>query len=175
MKVFNWLFGKKDPPKEPGATPAEAPKSWGSASLASDRPKKPAFVVGTEPAGDATPEVVRIGAIGGRIVNVTQKCIEYIDMAGQEQFVDLDECAKNWARRHDDHRQKFFPLPGATEQGITAWNARCVGQRAATDNSPWVEFMNKRKTRFEFGTYEAIYGELLEPLMRAGWHTFDTT
>jgi hypothetical protein len=65
-------------------------------------------------------------------------------------------------------------LPGATEQSAAAWNARCVGQRGASDNPPWVEFMNARMTRFEFATYEALYSELLTPLRREGWQTFDT-
>jgi hypothetical protein len=139
MGILNWLFGKKDPPKGSGATAAGATKSEGSESLANDCPEKPAVIVGTMPAADATPEVIRIGASGARIVSVTQKRIEYIDVAGQEQFVDLEECATNWAGWHDNHSQEFLPLPGATEQGITAWNARCVGQRGATDDPPWAE------------------------------------
>ena len=43
-------------------------------------------------------EVVRIGASGARIVRVTQERIEYIDMAGQDQFIDLEECARIWGR-----------------------------------------------------------------------------
>jgi hypothetical protein len=30
------------------------------------------------------------------------------------------------------------------------------------------------ETRFEFGSYQALYQELLTPLEQAGWHTFDT-
>jgi hypothetical protein len=118
-------------------------------------------------------EVVRIGVSGARIVAVTRQRIDYIDMVGQERFIDLEECAKGWAQLHDDRSQEFLPLPGATEQGIAAWNASCVGQRGALDNPPWAEFMNERNTRFEFGTYEALYEQLLRPLKRAGWHTFD--
>jgi hypothetical protein len=115
-------------------------------------------------------EVVRVGASGARIVAVTRQRIDYIDMAGQEQFIDLEECASRWGRWHDDRSQEFLPMPGATEQGIAAWNARCVGQRGFQ----WAEFMNERNTRFEFATYEALYTELLDPLRQAGWHTFDT-
>jgi hypothetical protein len=52
-------------------------------------------------------------------------------------------------------------LPGASEQGIAAWSARCVGLRGALDDPPWAEFLNERNTRFEFGSYEALYAELL--------------
>jgi hypothetical protein len=119
-------------------------------------------------------EIVRIGASGARIVAVTRQRIDYIDMAGQEQFIDLEECARRWGRWHDERSQEFLPLPGATEQGIAASNARCVGKRGALDNPPWAEFRNERNTRFEFGSYEALYTELLGPLRQAGWHTFDT-
>jgi hypothetical protein len=105
---------------------------------------------------------------------VTRQGIDYIDMAGQERFIDLEECARGWGRWHDDRSQEFLPLPSATEQSIAAWNARCVGQRGALDNPPWAEFMNERNTQFEFGTYEALYDELLRPLKRVGWHTLDT-
>jgi len=126
------------------------------------------------PAADTTPEVIRIGASGARIVSVTPKRIEYIDLAGQAQFIDLEKCAKNWVAWRDDHRQDFVLWPGATEEGSAEWNARCVGERGALDQPPWAEFMNERKTRFEFETYEALDEEMLDPLLQAGWHTFDT-
>jgi hypothetical protein len=119
-------------------------------------------------------EVVRIGESGARIVAVTRERIEYIDMAGQERFVDLEECAGAWRQWHDDHRSEFLPLPGASAQDIVAWNARCVGVRGACDNPPWAAFRNQRNTRFEFASYDALYRELLNPLGKAGWHTFDT-
>jgi hypothetical protein len=149
MGIFNWLFGKPEAPKEP------------------------AKVAVTMPATDTTSEVIRIGASGARIVKVSQKRIEYVDMAGKQQFIDLEICAKNWVGWHDQHAHEFFPLPGASDEDVTTWNARCVGQRGALDNPPWAEFTNERKTRFEFETGEALYRELLGPLMQAGWHTFD--
>jgi hypothetical protein len=118
-------------------------------------------------------EIVRIGASAGRIVTVTPRRIHYIDVAGQEQVIDLETCARSWGRWHDAHSREFLPLPGATEQSIRAWNARCVGQRDLSAEPPWVAFLNERNTRFEFETYEAVYLELLGPLEKAGWHTFD--
>jgi hypothetical protein len=120
------------------------------------------------------PEVIRVGTSGARIVRVTRELIEYIDTTGQERFVDLEECARNWGRWHDERRQEFLPLAGASPPSIAPWNARCVGRRGALGNPPWAEFMNERKTRFEFRTYQDLYGELLRPLKQAGWHTFDT-
>jgi hypothetical protein len=119
-------------------------------------------------------EVVQVGASGARIVAVTHQRIDYFDMAGQARSIDLEECARSWGRWHDEHRREFLPLPGSSEQGIAAWNARCVGERGALDNPPWAEFRNERATRFVFETRDALYLELLTPLRKAGWHTFDT-
>src|SRR5262245_8204046 len=43
-------------------------------------------------------EIVRMGASGARIVAVTRQRIDYLDMAGREQFIDLEECARRWGR-----------------------------------------------------------------------------
>lgn len=142
-------------------------------------------------------EVIRVGTSSARIVRLTRKYIEYIDMAGQDQFIDLEECARMWKRWHDVHSHEFFPVPGRwarwhdlhshellptpellpgppSHADIDAWNARCVGQRGGGYPLWWAEFMNERKTRFEFGTWEALWRKLQGPLMVAGWNTFDT-
>lgn len=123
---------------------------------------------------EAAPEVHRIGPSGAHIVSVTQKRIEYTDAAGRGQFVDLEECARNWVRWSHDHRQEFLPLGGASQAEIDAENARTVGLRGGGYPLWWAEFMNERKTRFEFGTWEALWGKLQGPLMAAGLRTFDT-
>jgi hypothetical protein len=41
------------------------------------------------------PEIVRIGVSNARITCVTPQRVEYVDEAGQECFVDLDECSRN--------------------------------------------------------------------------------
>lgn len=121
------------------------------------------------------PEVVQIGAPGVYIARVTQKRIEYVDMKGQEQFIDLEECARNWVRWYDDHNQEFISMPGVSKTEIDAENARCVGQRGGGSQPVyWVAFMNERKTRFEFRTWQALWRQLQVPLIEAGWGTFDT-
>ena len=77
-------------------------------------------------------------------------------------------------RWHDEHIQEFTLFPGSTKADRDAWNVRCVGKRGVLDHPPWVQFMNERNSRFEFGNYEALYAELLGPLMEKAWHTFDT-
>ena len=121
-----------------------------------------------------TLEVIRVGASDARILRVTQARIDYIDMRGRRQSIDLEECAKNWMRWYGDHIQEFILIPGSSESDSDSWKARCVGERGALDHPPWVQFMNERNSRFEFRNYEALYGELLVPLMQKGWHTFDT-
>jgi len=43
-------------------------------------------------------EVFRVGSSRARIVRVTLERIEYLDMAGQDQVIDLKECARNCTR-----------------------------------------------------------------------------
>ena len=78
---------------------------------------------------EAAPEVHRIGPSGAHIVRVTEKRIEYTDAAGRGQFVDLEECARNWERWCHDHGQEFLLLGGASQAEIDAENARTVGLR----------------------------------------------
>jgi hypothetical protein len=121
-----------------------------------------------------TSEVIRVSTAGARILGVTQERIEYIDMAGQGQVVDLKECARNYVRWYDEHRREFLPLCGASQVEIDAEVARCVGQRGGPNPLWWIELMNGRKTRFEFETWEASVMQLQGPLMVARWNTFDT-
>ena len=120
-------------------------------------------------------ETIRIGVSGARIVAVTRKRIDYIDMAGKEQFIDLEESAKGFGLWYAS--QEFLSFgdasEGSFEESIAAWNANCVGKRGALEDPPWAEFMNARNTRFEFATEGALYGYLLVPLEQVGWDTFD--
>src|SRR5664279_5360434 len=102
------------------------------------------------------PEIVRVGDSGARILRVTQESIEYLDMTGQSQSIDLQDCARNWVRWHGEHSEEFIPVPCASQIDIDMENAHCVGQRGADDRSWWIELMNQRKTRFEFETWEAL-------------------
>lgn len=115
-------------------------------------------------------ERVRIGVARARVTSVTPKRVEYLDELGQEWFVDLEQCARNWVQYCSDHEQDFERVPGVSAESAARWRARCVGQRSLT----WVEFMNARCTRLEFESNQAAYAHLLTPLRKAGWHTFDT-
>src|SRR5580658_6855956 len=90
-------------------------------------------------------EVIPVGASEDRIVRVTPDRIEYIDLAGQDQVIDLDECATNWVQYWKDQSTDFIFMPRATQESVDAWNARCVGRRGREGTLYWVELMNERK------------------------------
>ena len=117
--------------------------------------------------------VIHVGASGARITHVGPQRIGYFDTAGQEQFIELKECSSNWVRWFDDHRDGFVVASDVSEADIAAENARCVGLCGGFGPF-WVEFMNEQKTRFEFDSNVAREKELLEPLMEAGWDTYDS-
>jgi hypothetical protein len=119
------------------------------------------------------PEIVRIGNGHAGINSVTAERVEYRDEAGQDRFLDLRQCARNWGGHREQNGRDFILLPGVSTNSADAWNLRCVGMRGILDDPPWVEFINERRTRFEFPSEETAYADLLGPLQEAGWHTFD--
>jgi hypothetical protein len=137
--------------------------------------------------GGLAPEVKRMSASGAHIVCITHELIEYVNTAGKRQFIDLEECARNWMRYRHDHSHEFISLPPVPEIKFEDYGAaallfnfkdsRCVALRDTY--AGWVEFMNDRKTRFEFPAGQGfggdIWRELLMPLLQVGWCTFDTT
>jgi hypothetical protein len=116
------------------------------------------------------PEIVRISVANARIKCVTPQRVEYLDEAGQECFVDLDKCARNWVQLQNEDEGEFDLL--TSEDSAAACSSRCVGERGLLDDPPWVEFTNKRRTRFEFGSYYEAY-TLLAPLTKARRRTID--
>jgi hypothetical protein len=111
-------------------------------------------------------EIVRIGVTNARIKCVTPQRVEYRDEAGQECFVDLDKCLRIPVQIYYEN-----------EGDLVLWtsdgsDSRCVARRSSLDHSPeWVEFTNKRRTRFEFRSYKEACNTLLQPLRKAGWST----
>jgi len=123
-------------------------------------------------------ECVRIGTGPARITQVTDQKVEYIDEGGRELFVDLQECERifgaleiaglfppsddmDWASVADG-------ISSSSEQTVPA--GRCVGLRGALDDPPWFQFLNLRRTQFEFKDRDALDAELLIPMGRM---TFD--
>ena len=123
------------------------------------------------------------GADGLFIKDITRQQVSYSDEAGRDMYVDLEECARiyhclqetgqfppgddtDWARLAD-----AFPNFAA----IDVSRARCVGLRAVLDEPPWFQFLNRRRTQFEFTDYEHIQAQLRVPLGHVGWSSWDAS
>ena len=123
-------------------------------------------------------ELVRVGVGNARITRITDQKVEYTDENGRELFVDLEECARiggcleiaglfppsddlDWASMAD----------AISGQGLEV-SEGCVGLRGALDQPPWFQFLNRRRTQFEFKDYDSIDAELLMPMNRM---TFDAS
>jgi hypothetical protein len=100
--------------------------------------------------------------LAARIKCVTPQRVEYFDEAGQECFVDLDECARNWRLRNED--EDDFDLL-TSEDSAARRKPRYVGGRGLLEYPPWIEFANKSRTRFEFEPLNEGYG-LIIPLKK---------
>jgi hypothetical protein len=121
------------------------------------------------------PEIVRIGVAKARIKCVTPQRVEYLDEAGLECFVDLEECSRNCIQSDDESEGDFALFTSEDREGAAAWSSRrirYVGLRGMLDDPPWIEFTNKRRTRFEFGSSNEAVGLKLQ-LMQARWRTLD--
>ena len=128
-------------------------------------------------------ELVRIGTGQTLIKDITREQVSYTDEAGRDMHVDLEECARiyhclqetgqfppgddtDWTRLADT-----FPNFSAIDVSF----ARCVGLRAVLDEPPWFQFLNRRRTQFEFPDYEHIQTELRVPLGHVGWSSWDAS
>ena len=114
------------------------------------------------------PEIVRIGVSNARITCVTPQRVEYVDEAGQECFVDLDECSRNSVQSHIKDEGDSVVLTSEDRDAV----ARYVATRDLLHDPAWIEFKNKRRTRFEFASSNEARGLKLQ-LMRLRWHTDD--
>ncbi len=115
------------------------------------------------------PEIVRIGLVNARIQSRTSSDrVKYLNEAGQKCFVDLKECARNMVQLH--HKDDADAVLEASQGFFDSFYTSFVGQHGLLDDPPWVEFMNERRTRFEFGS-EQEGRALLRLLRGCGWRT----
>ena len=116
------------------------------------------------------PEMVRIGVANAQIKCVTPQRVEYFDEAEQECFIALEECARSWVQLHNQNEDDLVLLTSEDKAGRrTEFHVARRGSHA--DSPEWIEFTNKRHTRFEFRSYKEAYNTLLQPLRKAGWYT----
>ena len=129
-------------------------------------------------------ELVHIGCGPADIVAVTGARVEYSDDSGRGLVVDLEECARVYRCLRE---AGAFP-PGEdcdwgalidTVAGFAALELplpAVVGLRAAIDEPPWFQFLNRRRTQLEFKDYDHIQSALLRPLAAAGnWYSWDAS
>src|SRR5258708_14720042 len=128
-------------------------------------------------------ELVHIGSGRADIVVIEKSSVTFTDDIGRHLAIDLGECA----RIHNCLREiGAFPpgedldwgaiidkIPGFSalplpEQGV-------VGLRAAVDDRPWFQFLDRRRTQFEFTDYEHIQGTLLQPMGAGSWGGADAS
>lgn len=121
-----------------------------------------------------------MGVGPAKISEITPTKIAYIDSRGVDQFVDLKESARtcsvlegtgawpppedlNWAAYAAAHPE-FYKRD--VKYGL-------VGMRGAVDEPPWFQFFDRRRTLFEFEDRDTIYNELITPMARHGWQSWD--
>ncbi len=122
--------------------------------------------------------VIRIGANAATVISVTQNYVVFVDEEGDSHSIDLEECHRNYVAWITKGRNQgdIIDLEGPifrvrSESGYG--QGRCVGFRGAFDHSAWMSFANEPPTMFEFRSRDELYQQLLTPLMRVGWNTFD--
>jgi hypothetical protein len=126
-------------------------------------------------------ELVRIGTGPARIVQVAGSTVQYTNASGAGLSVDLEECAQIYQLLNDaglfppDDKLDWATLADAIPGFSTLYpsQSRCVGLRGALDTPPWFQFLNRRRTQFEFKDYDAFQRELRRPLGQAGWNSWD--
>jgi len=127
-------------------------------------------------------ELVRIGTDQARVLQVARQAVTYLDGSGVERSVDLQECARVYLALY---RSGNFPPADDTDWTAIAaahpasesesQTRGCVGLRAVIDDPPWFQFFDHRRTQFEFGDSDTIRNELVIPLARFGWQTWDAS
>jgi hypothetical protein len=127
-------------------------------------------------------ELVRIGTGPARILQVAQQAVTYVDGSAIERSVDLQECARTYLALY--RSGNFPPTDDADWTAIAAAHPvsgseplpyGCVGLRAVVDDPLWFQFLDHRRTQFEFADADAIRNELVTPLARLGWQTWDAS
>jgi hypothetical protein len=129
-------------------------------------------------------ELVHIGHAPADIIAIAGSRVEYTDDNGNGLVVDLEECARVYRCLRDlrafppdealDWSTLIDEVPGFATLELPV--QAVVGLRGAVDEPPWFQFLNRRRTQFEFRDYDHIQSALLEPLAPAGnWYSWDAS
>ncbi|MBB6214121.1 hypothetical protein HNQ80_000190 [Anaerosolibacter carboniphilus] len=108
------------------------------------------------------------------IKSITSKGINYSDEAGEEKFIDFEECNENWIQ----YRKRTEKLDDEKLANIKN-NDKCIGQRDICANPIFIEFFTRPFTRFEFKESDEYpdpkeaFNCLQNEIILAGWKTLD--
>src|SRR5262245_55492537 len=115
-------------------------------------------------------ELVHIDSGQAKIIGIEGSRLEYVDDIGKRRTIDLAECARIFSCLRQ--LGKFPPdedfdwgalvaeIPGFADMPMPIQPV--VGLRAAIDEPPWFQFLNPRRTQFEFRDRDHIYSVLLD-------------
>jgi hypothetical protein len=128
--------------------------------------------------------LVRIDVGPAAIHGIADSTVSFTDDHGDRSAISLVECARIYRLLREAHA---FPPGDDDDWGILAKLASdfaslelplqpVVGLRAVIDNPPWFQFLDQRRTQFEFRNYDHIHDALLKPLSAAGnWYSWDAS
>jgi hypothetical protein len=128
-------------------------------------------------------ELVHIDAGLAAIESIAGSVVSFTDDTGRSSTISLEECARIYRLLRE---AGGFPPSDADDWGVLASvhdfatlelpGQPVVGLRGAMDSPPWFQFLDRRRTQFEFKDYEHIQRALLEPLTAAGnWYSWDAS
>ena len=128
-------------------------------------------------------QLVHIGVGSAAINLVAGSTVSFTDDQGDKYTISLDECARICRLLKE---AGGFPPDGDDDWGVLATvhdfatlellPQPVVGLRGAIDRPPWFQFLDRRRTQFEFKDYDHIQSALLEPLAAAGnWYSWDAS
>ena len=128
-------------------------------------------------------ELVRMGTGSARIVEITRQRLRYIDDRGADAFVDLEDCARIYLTLesaglfppNDETDWTALAVANLQFSNLDVSLSGCVGLRGALDSPPWFQFLDRRRTQFEFKDGEALRAQLRHPLAAVGWQTWDAS
>jgi len=127
--------------------------------------------------------LVHVGVGVAGIDRIGDSSLFFTDDQGAKREISLLECARIYRLLREANA---FPPGDDDDWGVLANVSdfasleapaqAVVGLRAAVDDPPWFQFLDRGRTQFEFRDYDHIQGALLNPLSAAGsWYSWDAS
>jgi len=127
--------------------------------------------------------LVHIDVGAARIDRIGDATVSFTDDRGDKAAISLVECARIYRLLReanafppgdDDDWGELARVSDFANLGLPG--QAVVGMRAAIDDPPWFQFLDRQRTQFEFRDYDHIQAALLKPLGAAGnWYSWDAS